>query len=51
MGVAAPIPKAEAALILATEAVKGAIDGDGNVFDVPPTSEYISVVSKIQCRD
>ena len=34
MGVAAPIPKAEAALILATEAVKGAIDGGGNVFDV-----------------
>jgi hypothetical protein len=34
MGVAAPIPKREAALILATEAVKGAIDGDGNVFDV-----------------
>ena len=29
-----PIPKAEAALILATEAVKGAIDGGGNVFDV-----------------
>jgi hypothetical protein len=34
MGVAAPIPKAEAALILATEAVKDAIDGGGNVFDV-----------------
>jgi hypothetical protein len=33
LGVAAPIPKAEAALILATEAVEGAIDGDGNVFD------------------
>jgi len=34
MGVAAPIPKSEAALILATEAVKGAIDGDENVCDV-----------------
>jgi hypothetical protein len=34
MGVAAPIPKAEAALILATEAVERVIDGDGNVFDV-----------------
>lgn len=34
MGVAAPIPKAEATLILATEAVKRVIDGDGNVFDV-----------------
>ena len=34
MGVAAPIAKAEAALILATEAVRGAIDRDGNVFDV-----------------
>jgi hypothetical protein len=34
MGVAAPIPKAEAALTLATEAVRRVIDGDGNVFDV-----------------
>jgi hypothetical protein len=34
MGVAAPISKAEAALILATEAVKSVITGDGNVFDV-----------------
>ena len=34
MGVAAPIPKAEAALALATEAVRRVIDGDGNVFDV-----------------
>jgi hypothetical protein len=34
MGVAAPISKAEATLILATEAVKGVIDGDGDVFDV-----------------
>jgi hypothetical protein len=34
MGVAAPISKADATLILATEAVKGVIGGDGNVFDV-----------------
>lgn len=34
MGVAAPISKAEATLMLATEAAKFAIDGDGNVFDV-----------------
>ena len=34
MGVAAPISKAEATLILATEAIKSVIDGDGNVFDV-----------------
>ena len=34
MGVAAPIPKAEAALTLATEAVRRVIDGDRNVFDV-----------------
>jgi hypothetical protein len=34
MGVAAPVPKGEAVLILATEAVKSVIYGDGNVFDV-----------------
>jgi hypothetical protein len=34
LGVDAPIPRDTAALILATEAVKGAIQGDGNVFDV-----------------
>jgi hypothetical protein len=34
MGVAAPISKADAALFLATEAVKSVMAGDGNVFDV-----------------
>jgi hypothetical protein len=34
MGVAAPISKAEAALILATEAVKSVMTDDGNVFDL-----------------
>jgi hypothetical protein len=34
MGIAAPISKEDATLILATEAVKDVIAGDGNVFDV-----------------
>jgi hypothetical protein len=34
MGVAAPISEEDATLILATEAVKDVIAGDGNVFDV-----------------
>jgi hypothetical protein len=34
MGVAAPISKEDATLILATEAVKDVIAGDGNAFDV-----------------
>jgi hypothetical protein len=33
MGVAAPVPKDEARLVLATEAAKRAIAGESNVFD------------------
>jgi len=51
MGVAAPIPKAEAALALATEAVRLLSMATGTFLMWPPTSKYTFVDWKVRCRN